>query len=302
MNGGATPPGRWELLEGMVKGAGKKYSQDRFAARHVADGEAVVLAVADGHGSAPHFRSDLGAYWAVDEFVACAREFAGTAVEYDNEAEKNGDEGRWYAGLTELRAQARRLPEQVAHRWYERATLHDYNSPAHGGLPADPSVQNPKGRDLTAYGATLVGAVLTRRLLVCWQLGDGDIVVLDAVGTPYTPLYTGPDLGDETDSLCAAESWHRARCHWQPLTNETPSGILLSTDGLSKSFTDHQGFLDFAAGVQGHATELGMPALRTRLPDWLGRAAQYSGDDTTLVGAFEATDQLAPQQNDAPHT
>ncbi|WP_328767942.1 protein phosphatase 2C domain-containing protein [Streptomyces sp. NBC_00286] len=318
MNGGVTPPGRWELLEGAVKGAGKKYSQDRCAALHIAGGEAVVLAVADGHGSAPHFRSDLGARWAVDEFVACARKFATTAVEVDAEARKNGDEGHWYAGLAELHAQARRLPEHVAHRWYGRATLHDCNSPAHGGLPVTPSAQNPKGSDsglhpkgpeatqhpkgpdLTAYGATLVGAVLTRRLLVCWQLGDGDVVVLDAVGTPYTPLYTGPDLGDETDSLCAAESWHRARCHWQPLTNESPSGLLLSTDGLSKSFTDHQGFLDFAAGVQGRATELGMPAVRTRLPDWLGRAAQYSGDDTTLVGAFEATDAFAPQQNDAP--
>jgi hypothetical protein len=297
VTGVVAPAERWELLKGEVKGAAKKYSQDRCTARHVTEGRAVVLAVADGHGSAPHFRSDLGARWAVEEFAVCAQEFVAAAVRYDDEAEQYDDKGPWWNALAELRAEARRLPQLVAHRWYERATLHDCNSPAHGSPQ-----QAPKGPDLTAYGTTLVGAVLTRRLLVCWQLGDGDVVVLDAAGTPYTPLYTGPDLGDETDSLCAPESWHRARCHWQPLTSEGPSGVLLSTDGLSKSFTDHQGFLDFAAGVQGRAHELGMPAVRSRLTEWLSHAAQYSGDDTTLVGAFEAAGPAAPRQNDAPHT
>jgi len=297
VTGVVAPAERWELLKGEVKGAAKKYSQDRCTARHVAEGRAVVLAVADGHGSAPHFRSDLGARWAVEEFAVCAQEFAAAAVRYDDEAEQYEDKGPWWNALAELRAEARRLPQLVAHRWYERATLHDCNSPAHGAHR-----HPPKGPDLTAYGTTLVGAVLTRRLLVCWQLGDGDVVVLDAAGTPYTPLYTGPDLGDETDSLCAPESWHHARCHWQPLTSEGPSGVLLSTDGLSKSFTDHQGFLDFAAGVQGRAHELGIPAVRGRLTEWLSHAAQYSGDDTTLVGAFEAAGPAAPRQNDAPHT
>lgn len=283
------PPVRWELLQGAVKGAAKRYSQDRCAATHVAGGRGVVLAVADGHGSAPHFRSDLGARWAVDAFTACAGDFAAAAVRYDDEAERQGRDGRWWEALPGLRAEARRLPQQVAHRWYQRATLHDCNSPAHGGRQPWPS-DTP---DLAPYGTTLVGAVLTRRLLVCWQLGDGDIVVLDAAGTPYSPLYTGPDLGDETDSLCAPESWHRARCHWRVLTSEGPTGLLLSTDGLSKSFTDHQGFLDFAAGVRGRAIELGMPAVRTRLPEWLGHAAQHSGDDTTLAGAFEATGPAA---------
>ncbi|WP_405868216.1 MULTISPECIES: protein phosphatase 2C domain-containing protein [unclassified Streptomyces] len=297
MTGVVAPAERWELLRGEVKGAAKKYSQDRCEARLVAQGRAVVLAVADGHGSAPHFRSDQGAAWAVREFTACAQEFATAAVRYDEEAEQHEDDSPWWNALAELRAEARRLPQLVAHRWYERATLHDCNSPAHGAHR-----QTPKGPDLTAYGTTLVGAVLTRRLLVCWQLGDGDVVVLDAAGTPYTPLYTGPDLGDETDSLCAPESWHRARCHWQPLTNEGPSGVLLSTDGLSKSFTDHQGFLDFAAGVQGRAHDLGMPAVRNRLEEWLSHAAQYSGDDTTLVGAFEPVGPTAPPPHDAPHT
>ncbi|WP_369216808.1 protein phosphatase 2C domain-containing protein, partial [Streptomyces flavofungini] len=57
--------------------------------------------------------------------------------------------------------------------------------------------------DLAAYGSTLIGAVLTEDMVFCWQLGDGDFVLVDDGGTPRTPLWTGPDMGDETDSLCA---------------------------------------------------------------------------------------------------
>ncbi|WP_037664263.1 protein phosphatase 2C domain-containing protein, partial [Streptomyces aurantiacus] len=82
-----TPVGDWELLHGAVKGVAKRYSQDSCAAKPTAGGpkptaggRAVVLAVADGHGSAAHFRSDLGARWAVEEFTACAEVFAHEAV------------------------------------------------------------------------------------------------------------------------------------------------------------------------------------------------------------------------------
>ncbi|ATL31306.1 PP2C family serine/threonine-protein phosphatase [Streptomyces formicae] len=278
--------GPWTLLDGAVKGVAKKYSQDRGAALSVADGRAVVLAVADGHGSAAHFRSDLGSRWAVEEFTACAREFAHEVARVGADA----------AGWPGLRAEARRLPRQVSHRWRERALLHDANSPAHGARsrafgPACCPGSQGRGEeppDLAAYGSTLIGAVLTEDMVFCWQLGDGDIVFVDGEGAPHTPLSTGPDLGDETDSLCEPEPWRKTRAHWQPFTGGIPPCLLISTDGLSKSFADHQGFLDFATGLHERVTEQGVAAVRAQLPDWLARAARFSGDDTTLVGAVTA--------------
>ncbi|WP_369216806.1 protein phosphatase 2C domain-containing protein [Streptomyces flavofungini] len=116
----------WTLISGAVKGVAKKYSQDRSALVPVAGGRAVVLTVADGHGSAAHFRSDLGARWAVEEFTACARAFAREVVRVGGDA----------AHFTGLREEARRLPQQVGHRWHERALLYDRNSPAHGPAAA----------------------------------------------------------------------------------------------------------------------------------------------------------------------
>ncbi|MEU6992704.1 protein phosphatase 2C domain-containing protein [Streptomyces sp. NPDC046465] len=285
---GAAP---WALLDGAVKGVAKRYSQDRGTALPVAGGRAVVLAVADGHGSAAHFRSDLGARWAVDEFTACARAFAAEAARVGTDA----------SGWPALREEARRLPQQVGHRWHARATLYDSNSPAHGArslslgrTPRTGPREHPHPPDLAAYGSTLIGTVLTEHMLFCWQLGDGDIVLVDSSGSPHTPLSTGPDMGDETDSLCEPEPWRKMRSHWQPFTGGAPPCVLLSTDGLSKSFADHQGFLDFATGLGDRAAEQGVAAVQAQLPDWLGRAAKFSGDDTTLVGAIT----VPPQRSD----
>ncbi|MET4927256.1 protein phosphatase 2C domain-containing protein, partial [Streptomyces sp. PSRA5] len=279
MNATGTPAVAWELLDGGVKGVAKKYSQDRGEALTTADGRAVVLAVADGHGSRAHFRSELGAGWAVEAFTSCARVYA-------HEVVRRGDDA---ANWPRLLAEARTLPQQVVHAWRRRVLMQEANSPAHGGHPTSTGTSRAAPRaDLAVYGSTLIGAVLTERLLVCWQLGDGDIVLVDEDGTTHMPLHTGPDMGDETESLCEPEAWRKARLHWQPLTGGPPPGVLLSTDGLSKSFADHEGFLAFATGVRSRAASHGVAAVQAQLPDWLGHAAKYSGDDATLAGAFPA--------------
>lgn len=272
----APPAGTsWDLLEASVKGAGKAHSQDRCAALPAADGRAAVLAVADGHGSGAHFRSDLGARWAVEEFVECAEDFAREAVRLGD------DPPRWPV----LRGHVRSLPQQVVHRWRERVLTHECSSPARGG-PAARSAEEVE-QELPVYGSTLLGAVVTDRLLACWQLGDGDLVLLADGGAPTMPLSTGPDIGDETDSLCQREAWRLMRSHWRPFTGDGLfRGMLMSTDGLSKSFAERQGFLEFADDVGAMVAERGAAHVRSQLPDWLGKAAHFSGDDSTLVGVF----------------
>jgi hypothetical protein len=274
--GAGAPPqgaeGDWLLLRGAVKGRNKKYSQDGWAARRIGDGAGVLLAVADGHGSRAHFRSDLGARWAIEAFTACAGALAGDLVR------RGGGEEHWPAVLSA----ARSLPQQIVHRWRDRVALHEYNSPAGGDWRAVRS----GGPDPIPYGSTLAGAVIVGRLLLCWQLGDGDLVLAEESGEACTPLYQGPELGDEADSLCQPEAWRQMRVHWQRLPEDPSTAVLISTDGLSKSFTDHRGFLGFADGLRDRARDRGLSSVQDRLEDWLAHAARYSGDDSTLVGAF----------------
>jgi hypothetical protein len=276
----------WTLLQGAVKGRNKKFSQDSSVARHIAGGAAVLLAVADGHGSKAHYRSDLGSRWAVEAFATCAGALAEDVVR------RGGDEDHWPAVL----AAARGLPQQIVHRWRDQVALHECNSPAGGDWRAVLSA----GPDLIPYGSTLVGAVVVGRLLLCWQLGDGDIVLVDESGEPLVPLYEGPELGDEADSLCQPEAWRQMRIHWQRLPTGRHTAVLISTDGLSKSFTDHKGFVSFAEGLRDRALDQGLGAVQGQLENWLSHAASYSGDDSTLVGAFPS-ERYAPAEPDDRH-
>lgn len=285
MRTGRPDPSAWTVLHSSVKGLKKKYSQDSHRAGRTAHGAAALLAVADGHGSAAHFRSDLGARWAVEEFARCAEPFARQA------AELGGDASRWRS----LRAAARELPVYVVRNWRRRVALHEASAPADGRTED----RELTGADTEKYGSTLVGAVVTPRLLVCWQLGDGDVVLVRDGGVPETPLYGGPELGDETESLCQQRAAWRTRVHWQVFPDRPPPAVLLSTDGLSKSFTGHSGFLDFASGVAQRVRHQGPRHVGGQLDDWLAQAAGHSGDDTTLVGAFPET-VIAPGTPNAP--
>lgn len=279
------PAPAWTLLHDTVKGRNKRFSQDSSLARQVADGGGVILAVADGHGAKAHHRSHLGSRWAVEEFAACVQALA------EDVASRGADEARWPAVL----AAARTLPQQITHRWLRRMALYEANFPADGA-----AWQQPDARpDPIPYGSTLIGALLVGPLLLGWKLGDGDIVLVDDYGDASVPLYDGPEYGDEADSLCQPEPWRQTRFFWRRLPADGRTAVLLSTDGLSKSFTDHAGFVAFAEGLRDRAREHGVAAVQEQLADWLGRAASFSGDDSTLVGAFPAP-RYAAGPPDAP--
>jgi len=60
--------------------ARKNVNQDRYGSIVFTDGSGIAVAVADGHGSAAHPRSDTGAQLAVDAFLHAAAEFRATLL------------------------------------------------------------------------------------------------------------------------------------------------------------------------------------------------------------------------------
>lgn len=154
--------------------------------------------------------------------------------------------------------------------------------PAAGGTGGDAEGD----QDLVPYGSTVIGAVITNRFVLCWQLGDGDVVIVDQDGRPSTPLGRGElDFGDETESLCTKDAWRLVRVHWAPIPvgTEPPALVSLCTDGLSKSFAAPEGFLEFASGVLDRLRAKGTDAVQSDLLSWLTRASSFSGDDSTVA-------------------
>ncbi|MEU5807657.1 PP2C family serine/threonine-protein phosphatase [Streptomyces sp. NPDC047718] len=266
----------WETLRQSVQGVNKTRNQDYCDAlgRGTAE-EPLILAVADGHGSAVHARSHLGSRFAVDLFVEQARQFGELARPRGDERPPSLAWLMHYAEHT--------FPRQLVSAWRERVL---------GNWARTSSHEEPGLTDedkLLLYGSTLVGAVLTPRVFAAWQLGDGELTVVGDDGRVSVPLApVEADLGDETESLCTPEAWLRVRTHWAPVTapSRTPRLIAVSTDGLSKSFASDRGFLQFMAGLDDRLSAEGAATVRAVLPAWLGKASQHSGDDTTLVAAW----------------
>lgn len=269
----------WETLEHSVRGVNKQINQDWYVSEGSGStGDPLILAVADGHGSAAHARSHIGARRAVDLFAAQARTFAELA-------RSEGPDGTH--SLSWLMNYARNeLPRQLVAAWQESVLSHWDRHPDTAAPAAEPP---HKGQKLLLYGATLVGAVLTPQVFAAWQLGDGELTVIGADGAVALPLApVEADLGDETESLCSRQAWKMIRVHWAPVVarERTPRLVALSTDGLSKSFASDEGFAQFMTGLDQRLAKAGGPDdVRDALPGWLAEAARYSGDDTTLVAA-----------------
>lgn len=285
-----TPAGAegWSLLEHSEIGASHVTrglpNQDAAASCQLADGS-VLLCVADGHGSERYVRSDIGSRLATEVFIVLAEEFLSAAHSSPSDAKNTAE-------FT--------FPRMLDARWREAVTAHLAAHPLEGKPPAGseateeiaapaeaPTVRT--GADgIQAYGSTLVGVAVSEGFVVGWQIGDGDLLIVDADGTPAAPLAPkNAELGGlETESLCQEDAWRHVRTHWSRLSAGVPALILLSTDGLANSFTDRNEFLDFGRGVLARIREVGVDVAREQLRSWLQQAASYSGDDASLVAAW----------------
>lgn len=289
--GSATP--LWESLHGSVQGVNKTRNQDHYEVEGLGTaGAPLIMAVADGHGSAAHARSHLGSRYAVDLFVQEARLFASLA--------QPRGEGRPPSLAWLMRYAEYAFPRQLVSAWREKVLGNWERTSA----PGEPPV--PEEEKLRLYGSTFVGAVLTPRLFAAWQLGDGELTVVGDNGGVSVPLAPEEaDLGDETESLCTPEAWLKVRTHWAPVTapSRAPRLVALSTDGLSKSFASDKGFRQFVSGLDGRLSAEGAECVRAVLPRWLAKASEHSGDDTTLVAAWHSTDaEPAPDRDPTPDT
>lgn len=278
----------WRLIGASARGAvharGKKPNQDALALHEPnAPGEGVVLAVADGHGAPRYIRSHRGAKLAVKLAVELLRDF-----------------GTEYPGPRRLAAVADLANEQIPRtlvRTWQNAVRQDLAAspftPDEEAAWAALHSERPADNDpVRAYGATLLAALITPHYLFLLQLGDGDILVIDAAGkVGRPPLPRDPRLiANQTTSLCSPAAWREFRTYFQPLTTRTPQLVMLATDGYANSFMDEDGFLATAVDLLAAVRARGHRRTTNQLPRWLhATSLQGSGDDITVALAYRPT-------------
>ena len=164
-------------------------------------GSAVVLAVADGHGSARYPRSHIGANIAVEIATKLIDDFLKSQADAANLS----------------------LIKDATEDWLPRTLVRNWTEAVAENLKADPlspdeyaSVGLADGP--VAYGATLLAAAVTERFALYLQLGDGDILTVSDSGVVSRPVSKDDRLmGNETTSLCAPEAWRDFRVGFQLL-------------------------------------------------------------------------------------
>ncbi len=238
-------------------------------------GGQMVLAVADGHGSAKSFRSAIGSELAVAVALDYGAELLAAAP-----------------SLAELSLVKDRLEQEIPHRivfeWRRRVGQHFDESPfTEAELGRLTERDGAKAADLVrrdpylAYGSTLITVVAMASFLAFWQIGDGDVVTVSADGRVGRPLRGDERLiANETTSLCSDDAWRLFRV---AIYGTTTPMILVSSDGFANSFADEAGFFQFGSDVLRIVVNEGLDAVNEMLPGWLEEMTRRgSGDDISL--------------------
>lgn len=240
--------------------------------------EALVMAVADGHGSASHFRSQEGSRFAVQAATQTITAFF------------KGD--YLQANLGTIRQEVEdKLLRMIVNDWQDRIECNLQLFPITESewetlrLKTDEqTVAKVKATSLIAFGATLLAVLLTERFILFLQLGDGDIITVSGEGQVSRPLQADERLlGNATTSLCQTEAWKEFRLRLYPLEAGCPALIMVSTDGYSNSFVSEAAFHKVGSDLLELARQNHPQYIDEHLEEWLqSTTANGSGDDITV--------------------
>lgn len=241
-------------------------------------GSVAVAVVSDGHGSARHFRSQIGSSLAVSTVAATLQGFL---------RESAGGNGQ----ISFVPEQVHELERKIVSGWLAAVYSDLGQNPFSAAELANLETQEgPEARAEVesapelAYGATLLAAGATDKVLLYLQLGDGEILSVSANGSTTRPL--PPDdrlIANQTTSLCQPEAWRDFRSSWVTAPG-LPSLVLLSTDGYANSFRSDEDFLKIGQDYLEIIRQQGIASLAEELPSILTEATQQgSGDDITLA-------------------
>lgn len=241
------------------------------------DSGAVILSVADGHGSESCPYSKTGSFAAVNVFCKIMGDYLDT-----------------YAGQPEMlftflkREGDTKIAQEIEAEWKRRILR------LHTRCKREIPLNAEGGKDREAvyrlYGSTLLGLVITADFLFAFQLGDGDIVKVSESGVRHV-IEADKILGTETYSLSRAEAWKKAitLIRRREENEQQPVMYMLSTDGLSNSYKNDGEFQKTCMDYYALLKEHGVKAVSGQLQTWLQETSEMgSGDDITALFFYEA--------------
>lgn len=258
-----------------------------------------IAIICDGHGGDDYIRSAVGSMIAAKTADAVIKSFV-----------KNFDKSKFFdksAGNPE--ALLNKLEEKIVSSWRERVKKHCSENPftedelTRISAKARKKYEEEK-RIFSAYGTTLIAAVMTEDFWFALQIGDGKCVRIKADGTFDEPIPDDPKCFlNATTSLCDADAAERCRaCYslddlssfvkkteedglqkFQAYGLEKPAAIFVSSDGVDDSFGDREQMNNFYKTVLYSFSNDTFENAKSGIEEYLPRLSEKgSGDDISI--------------------
>ncbi len=232
-----------------------------------------VAAVADGHGSKKHFRSDFGSKAGVEVAIRAIDEYCSDPAEFKRKF------------MDDPEHLITKLQKYIIKNWYDVVNSHYKSNPVR-----QEEREKLTDEELSAikiesiYGSTLIVSVLTDDFCFGMQLGDGSLVVIKQCGEAYMPIIDDESCpANLTSSLCNSNAIKMFNYFY---SFEKPLAIILSTDGLYTSFSNRESFEEYNCLLASQMSDIDV--LKTRInKNFVKRTNAGSRDDISVSIIFE---------------
>lgn len=290
---------KWDLMSQSVTGASHLRKgtecQDYSLSGRGENGEyPLILTVADGHGGAKHFRSAQGAVFACETAMQVAYDYTGAIfTQTDANLIKQIAETRIKVDIVR-KWQQRVLEHAKAHPFAaQELTLLDITPEQQEAMLASEAIEE-KEPILSAYGATLLMAIVLEDMIICEQIGDGDILFYYKTKNQKHRVKLPVEKDDalfanETTSLCSLKApfYFRHSVTYLYDADNRPNLIMLATDGYANSFATNEAYHKAPADYYKLLKDSGADYVKENIEAWLNEtSAEGSGDDITIVLAW----------------
>lgn len=258
-----------------------------------------LAVISDGHGGEDYFRSDRGSRFAVEAFCRCARDAFAVSSPADEEQSDGSflqNKARNFADALNACKTDKQTQEQM--RWFMRSIVTRWNILVEDDLAADPfkdeemagvsdkaKASYEKGEKVqSAYGATLIGAVVTDDFWFGVHIGDGKCIAFDMAGNDTEPIpWDEQCFLNVTTSICDANASSEMRYFF---SRELPAAVFVGSDGIDDSFKNERHLHNFYRVVlSSFATETEEKATQG-LADYLPNLSALGSADDMSVGCI----------------
>ena len=262
-------------------------------------GKAGYAVVCDGHGGESYVRSNIGAEIGTETAKRLIVSFVQNI---------NGE--RFFADPEKAIGI---LEEHFLENWRKKVNEHWKNNPFAkeelAGVSRKIRKKYSEGTDIeSAYGTTVIMAVMTEEYWFAVQVGDGKCIKIDSDGTCTEPVPNDPRCFQNiTTSLCDPEPMTNFRScysfenaenyeeksdengivHFRAYGKELPSAIIISTDGVGNSFETSEKLCEFYKGMLCYMSTLESQQAMGRLEKYMNEISENgSQDDMSVAGIF----------------